>query len=631
MKNLSEMYNESNYTSLSKHLNESAQIDEGLKDFINKIVDKVKSVADRVVDYAKSKVAQFGNLFMAVGSDGILSASTPMTAGSVYKDKLIDTSSTFVSLDNEASKIVGLKTKKEDVLKLPAYSIKGLSYINMFEGKGPQSATINEVKIAHDDPDAVYNVIVDDQELVKEIKIHINNNTLAPLLIYGAPGIGKTAILEQVVKEMGSDYNLIVKTLSNETPDNFFLPTYVEKETDSKLQSLIKTIGNIMMKRATDIPKTWLPVYKKTGNPKIDKLASDALGKGVLFIDELSRATKQVLNVCLPLLNEKRIGDGWYVGEGWTIIAATNRAEDDPDQEGLNTTLLSRLDQVYYEPTVNTWEKWAKNQNYISPLLLQWLNMPAKEEFSGGKFFYYDPNESGERETDGGIICNPRAWTNAMRKLACYSHTGKLEGFDILDIPEATLKRILNGFVPAAAVNQFVGFLKLIRSVGDWDRAVASVWNNAGKDLEINKDDLRRVQMPLIQQILCSHGGSLPSEKEFDSLCQWIVKCNSNQLASYMIDMFQNVYGSTLPESYRPSIFSFQVTRNDLIEQKDKTTQDTFEKLMNPVCSKYGVTIETFPDYFTDGKGKEGGFVRLIDKYGETFEKLVVNGKSALG
>ena len=98
-----------------------------------------------------------------------------------------------------------------------------------------------------------------------------------------------------------------------------------------------------------------------------------------------------------------------------------------------------------------------------------------------------------------------------------------------------------------------------------------------------------------------------------------------------MIDMFQNVYGSTLPESYRPSIFSFQVTRNDLIEQKDKTTQDTFEKLMNPVCSKYGVTIETFPDYFTDGKGEEGGFVRLIDKYGETFEKLVVNGKSALG
>ena len=130
MKNLSEMYNEDNYTSLSKHLNESTQIDEGLKDFIDKIVDKVKSVADRVVDYAKSKVAQFGNLFMAVGSDGILSASTPMTAGSVYKDKLIDTSSAFVSLDNEASKIVGLKTKKEDALKLPAYSVRGINYIN---------------------------------------------------------------------------------------------------------------------------------------------------------------------------------------------------------------------------------------------------------------------------------------------------------------------------------------------------------------------------------------------------------------------------------------------------------------------------------------------------------------------
>lgn len=631
MKNLKEMYDRDNYSSLSRHLNESTQVDEGLKDVLNKVVDSIKSIADNVVSYVKSKVAKLGDLFMAIGPDGILSASTPMTAGTAYKNKTIDTSSTFVSLDSEASKIVGLKNKKEDVLKLPAYQIKGLDYINMFEGAEPQNATINEVKLTHDDPDAVYNTIVDDQELVKEIKLHITNNTLAPLLIYGAPGIGKTAILEQVVKEMGSDYSLIVKTLSNETPDNFFLPTYVEQEVDSKLSAIIKTIGNIMAKKATDIPKTWLPVYKKTGNAKIDKMSSDALGKGVLFIDELSRATKQVLNVCLPLLNEKRIGDGWYVGDDWTIIAASNRAEDDNDQETLNTTMLSRLDQVYYEPTVSTWEKWAKTQNFISPLLLQWLDMPSNEEFSGGKFFYYDPNDSGERELDGGIICNPRSWTNAMRKLACYSHTGKLEGFDILDIPEATLKRILNGFVPAVAVNQFVGFLKLIRSVGDWDAAVDSVWNNAGKSLKIDKNDLRRVQLPLIQQIICSHAGKLPTEKEFDSLCQWIVNCDSNQLASYMIDMFMNVYGSSVSESKRPSIFSYQQVRADFKANGDETTMKTFENIMSPICNKYEVTPETFPDYFMNGKGKEGGFTLLIDKYGETFEKLTVNGKSALG
>ncbi len=623
------MYGEHN--TLSNRINESLRVDEGLKDLLNKVVDSIKDIADKVVDYAKGKVAQIGSLFMAVGPDGVLSASTPMTAGMMYKNKDIDQSSTFVSLDSTAAKIVGLNTKKDGALNLPAYKIKGLDYINMFEGEDAKIANVNEVKLSHEDPDAVYNTIVDDKELVKEIKLHVNNKDLAPLLIYGAPGIGKTAILEQVVKELGADYSLIVKTLSNETPDNFFLPTYVESEADGKLKSIVKTIGNIMMKRATDIPKTWLPVYKKTGDAKIDKIASDALGKGVLFIDELSRATKQVLNVCLPLLNEKRIGDGWYVGDGWTIIAASNRAEDDSAQESFNKTLLSRLDQVYYEPTVKTWENWAKNQGFISPLLLQWLDMPANEEFSGGKYFYFDPDDNGDREVEGGLLCNPRAWTNAMRKLACYSHTGKLEGFDILDIPEGTMKRILNGYVPAVAVNQFVGFLKLIRSVGDWDAAVDSVWNNAGKGLNIKKDDLRRVQMPLIQQIICSHGGQLPTEVEFDSLCQWIVSTNSDQLASYMIDMFMNVYGACLSESKRPGIFSFQITREELQKEGNAATLKALEQSMSPMYSKFGVDANTFPDYFTNGKGKDGGFQLLIDKYGEAFEKAKVNGRDALG
>ena len=626
MKNLSEMYNEDNYTSLSEHLNESRQIDEGIKDVWNKVTDSIKKVADRVVDYVKAKVAQIGSLFMAIGPDGaVLSASTPMTAGKAYNDGAIDTSSTFVSLDRDASKIVGLKTKKADVLKLPAYRVKGLDYILMCESNTSNIANVNEVKLQHEDPDAIYNVIADNKDLVEEIKLHINNKSIAPLIIFGAPGIGKTAILEQVVKEMGDDYSLIVKTLSNETPDNFFLPTYVEKEADSKLQALIKTVGNIMMKKATDVPKTWLPVYKKTGNAKIDKFASDALGKGVLFIDELSRATSQVLNVCLPLLNEGRIGDGWYLGDGWTIIAASNRAEDDNDQSSLNTTMLSRLDQVYYEPTVKSWEDWAKTQGFISPLLLQWLNMPANEEFSGGKFFYYDPNESGERENDGGIICNPRTWTNAMRKLACYSHTGKLEGFDILDIPEQKMKRILNGFIPASVVDQFMGFLKIVRGVGDWDRAVESVWTNAGKGLNIKKDDLRRIQTILIQQIICAHAGTLPTEKEFDSLCQWIVNCKSEQLASYMIDTFKSVYGDNMSGDL---VITFKYNYNGYTKELDKKLA---VDEMAGVFSKYGYTKDTYPDYFTDGKGNEGGFTRLIDAYGDSFARYTVNGRAALG
>ena len=78
-------------------------------------------------------------------------------------------------------------------------------------------------------------------------------------MIWGAPGIGKTAILMNVLEEMRRDfpnYRLIVKTLSNETPDNFTLPKYIDVEGQEF---------------ATDVPKTWLPVYKPSGDPIEDK------------------------------------------------------------------------------------------------------------------------------------------------------------------------------------------------------------------------------------------------------------------------------------------------------------------------------------------------------------------------
>ena len=56
------------------------------------------------------------------------------------------------------------------------------------------------------------------------------------------------------------------------------------------------------------------------------------------FIDELSRATPQVLNVILPLINEG-ILNGYKLGSGWTIVCASNRREDDEGQESIGNAL----------------------------------------------------------------------------------------------------------------------------------------------------------------------------------------------------------------------------------------------------------------------------------------------------
>ena len=613
MKNLTEMF--SQYNTIQDQINED-RIDEGLKDLFNTAKEKFKKLVKRVVAYLKHVCVQAGTYFIPVDESGeLMSAISPLTMGQAMKEGKIKKDSTFIHLDKEGAKITGHKNNFNDALKLYGkFGQDAIAYweycATKFESAKGEDANINEVKLASEDPAAKYNKILDNESLKEEIAYHIEEPS-ARLMIWGAPGIGKTAILMNVLEEMKDrfpDYQLIVKTLSNETPDNFTLPAYVEINGEQ---------------RATDIPKTWLPVYKPTGDPAQDAIASEACGHGLLFIDELSRATPQVLNVVLPLVNEG-IFNGFKLGDGWTIIVASNREEDETSgQTNIGNALSNRFAQVYYEPTVNTWREWADKQGFMSPLLTQWLSMSDREEFSGGKFYYYDPNDEYDGEATTHLMCTPRSWTNAMRNLASYNRTlkGNLQGFAILDIPRATLQRVLNKYVPANAIDSFCSFLDIIARIGNFDAAVESVWTNGGKGLSINKKDLAKIALPLSQLIVSSKGGELPTQKEFDSLCTWLVSTGNDRLTSYVLDVFKNVYCGTLSDRNKDYIFVAAKTYGRL----DDSAKENFDLNLKSFLTKWGFkNAGELPDYST-------GLALIRDKYKEIFKSSVINGKSGLG
>lgn len=592
-------------------------VNEGLKDIFKLVKDKFK----QVWAYLKGVVAKFGTYFLPIDGEGKpMPVISPLTAGQAYVDGSINKTSTFVKMDKEGSKITGCKTKFDDAKKLYGSnnSIKYWSQLvnenadKEYETICESAKTINEVKLHTEDPEAKYNVIVDDDELKMEIKMCLEDHNQARLMIWGAPGIGKTAILMNVLDEMKKDfpdYRLIVKTLSNETPDNFTLPKYVEVD------------GYDM---ATDVPKTWLPVYKPTGNPAVDAMHSEKCGKGLLFIDELSRATPQVLNVVLPLVNEG-IFNGYKLGDGWTIVVASNRADDETGgQSNIGNALANRFFQVHYEPTVHTWRKWADKQSFISPLLLQWLSMPESEEFSGGRFYYMDPNEDSGRLSDTTLMCTPRSWTNAMKRLARYSHTGTLEGFTIFDIPERIIRRALNGAVPAQAVDAFMSFLAVISKIGNFDEAVYDVWQNGGKGTKIDKKHLSKVALPLAQLLICAHAKELPTQKEWENLADWLVAQNSDQLASYVLDIFQNVFLADIKSQDARTQF-FMIQERIRRAKGDMSKVKTFEIGFQSTCAKWNIKFEDIPDYFN-------GLNKLVNKYGAAFSNAVIDAhKSVLG
>ena len=588
-------------------------VDEGLKDVFNAVKNKFK----KAWQYLKDIVVKIGSYILPVDEQGdIIPAISPLTAGQAYTDGLINRGSTFVHMDNEGARITGCKNKFRDALKLYGAFAKGNSlkyYASIKESinSNNQDNIVNEVRLQNQDPEAKYNVIVDNTKLKKRIKMAIMNKNLARLMIWGAPGIGKTAILMNVLDELESDYpdyRLIVKTLSNETPDNFTLPKYVDVDGSEK---------------ADDVPKTWLPVYKPTGDQAVDAVRSDKCGKGLLFIDELSRATPQVLNVILPLINEG-IFNGYKLGDGWTIVVASNRAEDEMSgQADIGNALSNRFAQVYYEPTVDTWRQWADKQNFISPLLLSWLSMPESENMSGGKFYYMDPNEDMDGAGVTKLMCTPRSWTNAMRELAGYSHTGTLEGFTIFDIDRDILAMTLNQYVPAKAVDAFLAFLEVISKIGDFDAAVRDIWKNGGKKFKLAKKDLNKISIPLAQLICSSHSDKLPTEKEFESLCEWMVAQDSDQLASFVLDVFKNVFCDAISANKRDALFIVQTKRAKIGNDKDGKWL-IIKDLLDPVAKRWGITMEEFPDW---DKGRK----LLIKKYGESFVNTKIDGVEAFG
>ena len=613
MRNIQEKFE--GIQSITEYINDKIEpnVNEGLKDIFNAVKTKFK----KAWAYLKGIVVKVGSYILPVNENGdVIPAISYLTAGQAYGDGAIDKRSTFVKMDKEGAKITGCKTSFDDALKLYGEYAKGnsLKYFRSLRESAELNPDniINEVRLQNQDPEAKYNVICDDAKLKTRIKMAIKNKKLARLMIWGAPGIGKTAILMKVLEEMKSDfpdYQLIVKTLSNETPDNFTLPKYVNVN------------GTDM---AEDVPKTWLPVYKPSGDANEDAIRDSKCGNGLLFIDELSRATPQVLNVILPLINEGII-NGYKLGSGWTIIVASNRAEDETSgQTDIGNALGNRFAQVYYEPTVDSWKEWAQKQGFISPLLISWLSMPASENMSGGKYFYMDPNEDMDGAGVTKIMCTPRSWTNAMRELAEYSHTGSLEGFTIFDIDTDILAMTLNQYVPAQAVDGFLAFLSVISKIGDFDSAVRDIWRNGGKNFKLDKKDLNKISIPIAQLICSSHSDKLPSEKEFESLCEWLIAQKSDQLCSYTLDVFKNVFLTTngIQDSMRDNIFFLKAKIEKIGRDNSQVVlyEDTFKEFFQ----KWGLTIDTLPDYAP-------ALRKLAGTYREAFKAAIVDGVEALG
>lgn len=255
------------------------------------------------------------------------------------------------------------------------------------------------------------------------------------ILIEGPHGLGKSQCVAQTCAELsvetGKVWELIdIRLAEREVGDLIGMPRDVAKYTvrcrtfqDGDAGITDKVVENVTV---NDLP-AWFP--------------RDPDSFGILFLDEIHYAAKDVLNASFELSLDRRL-NGFPIPEGWRVVAAGNNNQDVYGGTTINPALYSRFLKINFEPTVPEWTDYAKKIG-VHSAILQYIANFSKDL------------DSPEKIVPGEACPDRRSWvalSNDMKGLAEKDHD------PIKDRDYLTLLAI--GAVGKTVAINFVDFVK---------------------------------------------------------------------------------------------------------------------------------------------------------------------------
>jgi len=325
-----------------------------------------------------------------------------------------------------------------------------------------ESQEIEEAVIPQEYPEEDQSVRnVNAEDLMEDIRdlyeSKVSGGRAKPIFIYGAPGIGKTQIVTEVVKSLGiSQLNLDLQFMSPEdfigVPSQYDIqkPEYIEVE-DKKtgfLQKIVKDFGS---------------GFTRSNPPSNLPRDNGQNGKGgLIFLDEANRANPVTLKALMQFVQMGRIGE-YQLPSKWIIVAAGNRPSEAEVAE-FDFAFADRFVIVNYvsELGINDegefekgWSKWASSSGKIIPELI---------------YFLADNRELFHRLDTEKKLLNfptPRSWTDGALILGDYMRNKGLSSWR--DAPSTKIKNIFFDQVGPQAAGKFGDFLDILRKATDSD------------------------------------------------------------------------------------------------------------------------------------------------------------------
>lgn len=240
---------------------------------------------------------------------------------------------------------------------------------------------------------------------IKEAKIQIQNAMTAyftkdqfgnyiiptaqqrPVFLMGPPGVGKTAIMEQIAAELG--VGLISYSMTHHTRQSALgLPFIVSKIYGGKEYSVSEyTMSEIIAS-----------VY--------NLMEDTGVKEGILFLDEINCVSETLAPSILQFLQYKIFGRH-RVPEGWIVVTAGNPLEYNNSAREFDIVTWDRLKRIDVEPDFEVWKEYAY-QKLIHPAVITYLEIKTPD-------FYIV-----ESTIDGKCFVTARGWEDLSQMIQLY-------------------------------------------------------------------------------------------------------------------------------------------------------------------------------------------------------------------
>lgn len=244
---------------------------------------------------------------------------------------------------------------------------------------------------------------------IKEATIHIKNTLSAyltkdeageyiipvakqrPVFLYGPPGIGKTAVMEQIAEELG--IGLVSYSMTHHTRQSAIGLPFITKK------KFGETEFEVSEYTMSEILASVYEYIEKTGKKE-----------GILFLDEINCVSETLAPSMLRFLQYKSFGSH-EVPKGWVVVTAGNPPEYNRSVRAYDIATLDRIKKINVDADYDVWRQYALNQG-VHPAIIAYLDVKKND-------FYIIENTP-----DGKFFVTARGWEDLSRIMCLFEKKG---------------------------------------------------------------------------------------------------------------------------------------------------------------------------------------------------------------